>query len=221
MRMRLCLACLASMAVVTLICLGIGVERLSGTTPVCAAEDDGGKSDGPPPLVVEKDAPLLLDDPPKKGDAVQDPFGTATGPVADNLACFCCHVNYEEELLAVVHAKNNIGCVKCHGESFEHRDDENNVTPPDIIFPPEKIARKCKMCHRTHDAPAIEVIARWRERSLEKTDAKDIVCTDCHGQHRLNIRTVRWDKQTKELIVRQPEKPEVNEDCPKDDKDNR
>ena len=51
------------------------------------------------------------------------------------------------------------------------------------------------------------------------SDAKDIVCIDCHGQHRLKIRTVRWDKQTKELIVRKPGKCEVDEDCSKDDKD--
>ncbi|UCF15062.1 MAG: ThuA domain-containing protein [Phycisphaerales bacterium] len=138
--------------------------------------------------------------------------------MADNLACFCCHVNYEEEPLAVIHAKNNIGCEKCHGESFEHRNDENNVTPPDIIFPPEKIAQLCGMCHDGHDVPTKKVIARWWERRLEKIDASDIVCTDCHGQHRLKIRTVRWDKHTEDLIVSKPEERKVDEDRPKDDK---
>ncbi|MCK5634946.1 MAG: hypothetical protein KAI06_07655, partial [Anaerolineales bacterium] len=54
MKTRVYLAFLASMAVVTLICLCIGVERLSATTPVCAAEDD-----------------------------LWDPVGTPTGPMAD------------------------------------------------------------------------------------------------------------------------------------------
>ena len=53
MRTRVCLAFLASMTVVTLICLGIGVEGRWGTTSVCAAEDDGGKSGGLPPLVID------------------------------------------------------------------------------------------------------------------------------------------------------------------------
>ncbi|MHC4117077.1 MAG: ThuA domain-containing protein [Planctomycetota bacterium] len=207
MTLRVWLAFSVSIVLVTLICSGVGLEELFGVTAVCAAQDDSGKSDGPPPLVIDRDAPLLLDDSPKK----EEPLGAATGPVADNLACFCCHVNYEEEPLAVIHATNNIGCVMCHGESFEHRDDENNITPPDIIFPLEKIAGTCGKCHHGHDAPAAKVIARWQERGLDKTDAKDMVCTDCHGQHRLKIRTVNWDKNTRELIVHKAQEREVDE----------
>lgn len=38
-------------------------------------------------------------------------------PIADNSRCFVCHANYEEEPLSVSHAKANIGCVRCHGNS--------------------------------------------------------------------------------------------------------
>ena len=48
-------------------------------------------------------------------------------------------MNFEDEELAVVHAHNGIGCTKCQGQSAAHCDDENNVTPPDIMSPKEAI----------------------------------------------------------------------------------
>jgi predicted CXXCH cytochrome family protein len=168
----------------------------------------------PPPLVVDKKAPLLLDEPKKPA---QDPWDAPTGPVANNQACFVCHGNYQTESMAGVHAKANVGCVKCHGESFAHRDDEDNVTPPDVMFWPEKIEPGCKECHDEHDAPAVKVIARWQECCPAKTDPKSVLCTDCHGkEHRLKVRTVRWDKQTRKLLVRKPAEPKPPADAPKE-----
>lgn len=174
---------------------------------VQAAEEDpaaadtgsnGSSNDKPklPPLVVGKDAPLLLEEPAEK--KVEPLFG----PVADNTACYCCHTNYEEEEFVQYHAVADVGCIECHGQSFAHRNDEDNVTPPDVMFAPEKIAGNCAKCHDTHDAPAAEVITRWRERCPAKTDPKSLLCTDCHGEHRLKFRTVWWDKNTGKLIVR-------------------
>lgn len=165
-----------------------------------AAERNDDGSGGPPPLVVDKDAPLLLEDPPQQ----EDPLKGAGGSVADNTACYCCHTNYEEEPMVLWHARADIGCVACHGQSYPHRNDENNVTPPDVMFPPEKIDASCQQCHKQHDAPAAEVVARWQKRCPQKTDPKRIVCTDCHGEHRLKLRTVRWDKRTRKLIVGSP-----------------
>lgn len=162
-----------------------------------AAEKQDEKPGGLPPLVVDKSAPLMLEDPPEV-----DPWAAPFGPVADNLACYCCHANYEEEQFVVYHAKANVGCVKCHGQSYAHRDDENNVTPPDTMFPPETIEANCKECHETHDAPAKDVIARWQERCPKKTKPEELLCMDCHGKHRLELRTVRWDKRTGKLILR-------------------
>jgi formate-dependent nitrite reductase cytochrome c552 subunit len=121
--------------------------------------------------------------------------------MADNSACFVCHGNYDEEELALLHAKEEIGCVDCHGDSFDHRNDEDNVTPPDVMYWPARIDEACQECHDTHDVSAREVLKRWQERCPEKRDYKQVVCTDCHGYHRLQRRTVRWNKKTGELIV--------------------
>jgi hypothetical protein len=121
-------------------------------------------------------------------------------PPADNSACFVCHANYEEESMAVVHAKAGTGCVDCHGPSLAHRNDEDNVTPPDVIYAAAKIDGACRKCHDQHDAPATKVIACWQQRSAGVKDPAQLVCTDCHGEHRLAVRTVRWDKTTRKLL---------------------
>ena len=53
--------------------------------------------------------------------------------------------------MAVSHAQGNVGCVGCHGQSLSHRNDEDNVTPPDIIYPAGKINANCVKCHEGHD----------------------------------------------------------------------
>ena len=121
---------------------------------------------------------------------------------ADNSPCYVCHVNYEEEEFVTSHAGENVGCVDCHGQSYAHRDDEDNITPPDVLYGADAIAPSCGKCHDTHDAPAAKVIARWQERCPAKENPADLVCTDCHGQHRLRFRTVWWDKKTRELVIR-------------------
>jgi len=134
---------------------------------------------------------------------------------ADNSPCYVCHANYDSEELVLAHAKQNIGCVKCHGDSYAHRNDEDNITPPDILYAEEMIGKACRECHETHDAPAVEVIARWQERCPAKEDPKTIVCTDCHGKHRLKFRTVWWDKKTRELVVREEGTVKYNPDYSK------
>ncbi len=177
----------------------------------------GAAEAAPPPLIINKDKPLLLEEP--KPAEPDDPWAAPEGPVADNQACFVCHENYKEEPMAADHAKVNVGCVKCHGESLEHRDDEDNITPPDIMYPPEKIEPSCVKCHKTHLSPPGELIARWQERCPAKTDPKTIVCTDCHGQHRLKLRTVWWDKKTRKLIIREKgERTEPADDLTKEPK---
>ena len=150
-----------------------------------------------PALKVDKGAPLLLDSPAE----TKKPSDKAKGPKADNHACFVCHTNYQEEWFAVTHANANVGCVKCHGESIAHRNDENNITPPDVMYPADGIDKACVKCHETHDVPAKKVLTRFQERCPSKTDPSKIVCTDCHGDHRLKLRTVRWDKKTGKLLT--------------------
>jgi len=121
----------------------------------------------------------------------------------DNFACYVCHGNYEDDELVIVHGKKKVACIDCHGESYAHRNDEDNITPPDKIFPRSAVDKMCSACHHTHDAPAREVLKLWQERCGAKADPNDIVCTDCHFQHRLKRRTVRWDKNTREVLPRE------------------
>ena len=122
---------------------------------------------------------------------------------ADNKPCYVCHLNYLFDTLVSDHAKSGIGCIKCHGESSPHRNDEYNLTPPDKMYPPETVNAACGSaeCHPKHTAPAVEVLALWQKRCGAKTDLRKLVCTDCHGDHRLTVRTVQWDKRTGEEIL--------------------
>lgn len=186
----------------------LAVGLLAGTVWLCgreAARAEGASSGGskpgggPPPLVIDRSAPLLLETP---AELPRDPWAPVQPRGADNSACYVCHANYEKESLAEVHRKANVGCVKCHGPSLAHRNDEDNVVPPDVMYWPERIDASCAECHLKHNAPARDVLARWLERCPEKTDPQAVVCTDCHGDHRLNFRTVWWDRKTGDLVVR-------------------
>lgn len=121
---------------------------------------------------------------------------------ADNSACFVCHADFEEEPLVTTHAEEGagVGCTDCHGVSQAHADDEGHTTPPDVMFPAGRINRSCRQCHKTHDASPELVIRRWQERCPEKAGPGGIVCTDCHGRHRVDDPRARWDKHTGKLL---------------------
>ena len=162
------------------------------------AENDSAESPGrPPPLVVDSDAPLLLEEPTQRQ---QDYANITTQAAVENADCFVCHANYKSEVLAGDHAKANIGCADCHGQSLAHKNDENNTTPPEKMYPTDKIDPFCQGCHASHDVPADKVVALWTKRNLDKIDPDIIVCTDCHGEHRMEVRTVIWDKETGKLL---------------------
>lgn len=138
-----------------------------------------------------------------EGAAAPSPTGGPgeTKPtMADNSPCLVCHANFEEEPLSRRHARAGVGCVKCHGESLDHRSDENNTTPPDRMFPRSEIDRACRECHPTHNVPAKLVVATYLERCREITNPEKLVCTDCHGKHRMNYRSIFWDKRTGRLL---------------------
>jgi RNase P subunit RPR2 len=144
----------------------------------------------PPPLKVDKNAPLLLDDAP----------AAKAAPALPRLICYDCHGNFRDEPFSLAHAKNKVTCVTCHGDSFAHASDEGNTTPPEVMYPRDAIAKKCKGCHEEHTATPAAMATRQKERGLEKTDAKVLVCTDCHGKHRMNVRAIHWDKTTGKLL---------------------
>jgi len=137
-----------------------------------------------PPLLLE-DEPLLLED---------NPVELSVGTMSVNSRCFVCHMNYTKEDIAVTHARVNIGCAQCHGESDAHIDDESwswggKGTPPDIMYVPEKINPFCTGCHSKDKINA----ARHKD-VLAGKDPEFKTCTDCHGDHRLSRRQVKWKK---------------------------
>ncbi len=124
-----------------------------------------------------------------------------------NTYCYACHGNFDGDKLAMDHQLVGIGCERCHGESERHRSDEENVTPPQIMYPRAKINPTCMMCHPRptiehvdhHDVILAGADTIFDEPVESPEDEK--VCTDCHGRgHRVNVRTVRWNKATGELI---------------------
>jgi formate-dependent nitrite reductase cytochrome c552 subunit len=195
-----------------------------------SSKDVGSRTNALPPLLVDKDAPLLLDEPLLSDEPTEIGKHT-TRAQTNNATCFVCHANYAEEPFAQRHAKADIGCSDCHGESIAHKNDENHTTPPDKMYPAGDIDPACRKCHSSHDVPALKVVSRWKERiGDEKTDVlckecheshdfpaakvvrkwqertgqkeqvEPITCTDCHGNHRLKLRSVRWDKKTGILL---------------------
>jgi hypothetical protein len=131
---------------------------------------------------------LLLENEPEE-------LATPTGPVADNSRCHVCHMNYEVEPLTSVHALADIGCEQCHGSSDAHCSDEDNITPPDIMYPAEKIDSFCMSCHTREkiDVPVHKSV-------LADIGTEESSCTNCHGEHRLSHRTRKWDKTSGKLL---------------------
>lgn len=151
--------------------------------------------DDEPLLLLEED-PLLLDDEPSKSSG-------ATASMTDNSRCHVCHLNFATEKIALIHARQKIGCADCHGDCDAHIDDESWAsggagTPPDVMYPREQIDAACAKCHDSHDVPPRLVLQRWQERCPDRTKPSQITCTDCHGEHRVNpkLRKAWWDKKT-------------------------
>ncbi|MCX6898376.1 MAG: cytochrome c3 family protein [Verrucomicrobia bacterium] len=115
---------------------------------------------------------------------------------ADNSYCYVCHANFQTEELARSHQKHGVGCATCHGESDRHSADEDGLTPPEIMFVMGKILDGCSTCH---DVTKLRVL-KEHEAAFTRDPAKLKVCTNCHGSHRMAVRTRQWDKTTGKLI---------------------
>jgi len=149
----------------------------------------------PPSLELDEEEPLRL-------DSLEKPASPATSKqTADNSSCLVCHANFRKEGLAATHASNAVGCSSCHGPSTAHRNDEANIIPPDHMFAGESIDSSCARCHEGHDVEPRAVVKRFLEKSPNQNDMKSLVCTSCHGEHRMAVRTVRWDRKTGKLIA--------------------
>ena len=125
---------------------------------------------------------------------------------ADNYFCLVCHVNYEEEQLVDIHRTAGVGCETCHGMSDKHSEDEDNITPPEIMFSKQSIMPFCMACHdkktllKVDDHKKILAPPTKSNASPSKIEPNKS-CTECHGQkHRLKVRTRKWNKETGKLI---------------------
>jgi cytochrome c553 len=107
-----------------------------------------------------------------------------TDPLGANAACYVCHITFVKEELSKVHLAAKVACVKCHGLSDKHANDENiGATKPDIMYKRDQIDASCVKCHERHDVPPGKVIARFEERKLGISTKP--VCSDCHGTHKI------------------------------------
>lgn len=134
----------------------------------------------------------------------QPAASTQTPEPADNSYCYVCHRNFEKETLTRKHTPLGIGCEKCHGLSERHSSDEDGITPPQIMYSKAQILPFCLGCHPTEKIMRVDSHASFRgmtKESKEKpVDGNVVVCTDCHGEHSLKVRTRRWDKESGKLV---------------------
>ncbi len=137
-----------------------------------------------------------------------------TGPVADNSRCFVCHINYEQDYLALRHAKATIGCVNCHGECLAHAGDEDHLTPAEVMIARDRVEAFCTT--KCHPLDKLAYSIHWPAIVLAKERR---LCTECHGQHRLVRRARVWDKDTGKLIAAEggPVKPPSRTETPASD----
>jgi hypothetical protein len=117
--------------------------------------------------------------------AAAPPAEAPIDPLGPNSACYVCHITFVRESLSKAHLAAKVPCIKCHGLSDKHANDEHiGATKPDHIFKRAQVDRACSACHDKHDVPAATVVARYCERKLPAN--RTPVCTDCHGTHRID-----------------------------------
>jgi len=110
--------------------------------------------------------------------------GPMIDPLGPNAACYVCHLTFVHEQISSAHRAEKVTCIKCHGLSADHANDEDiGATPPDIRYTRNQVDAACGECHEEHDVPAADVLARFFEQKLEPDAVA--VCTDCHGRHRI------------------------------------
>ncbi|MCP4258599.1 MAG: hypothetical protein GY774_14030 [Planctomycetes bacterium] len=199
------------------------------TKTITVIENEAKTSGGLPPLIINTDAPLLLDEPSDEEKALAGAATQAANENAAcfvchanyrteflanrhamaNVGCFNCHgessphQNDENNITPpeTMYSAEKIDpfCRSCHTAHV--------ISPREIITrwlekKSEGADTSCQGqdCHKSDDVPPAKVVARWKERNLVKIKPEEIVCTDCHGDHRMKVRTIIWDKKSGELL---------------------
>ncbi|OHB66612.1 MAG: hypothetical protein A2V70_07535 [Planctomycetes bacterium RBG_13_63_9] len=141
-------------------------------------------SHGPPPAGAD-DGKATTETSPAETDSGDhaDP-AEESDSLGANAACYICHIPFVKEELSKVHLKAKVGCIKCHGLSADHANDENiGATKPDVLFGRKEIGPSCRECHPNHNVPPQKIVARFLQRNVAPKPSP--VCTDCHGSHKI------------------------------------
>lgn len=124
-----------------------------------------------------------------------NPSAKAEPKVVPNDMCYVCHIPFAKEPLAVVHAKAKVWCIKCHGPSAGHMQDEDvGATPADIAYEKHQVDPMCSKsgCHEPEKHPLVNARVRFGRLRYGRQVQEEIkgrpvevtgVCTDCHGRH--------------------------------------
>ena len=166
-----------SFLVVVVLCTGYVVSKAAPKT-----EDDG-KDNAAAAEKSEKKSGKVTADALKKAKL----YGS--GYEKDNVACLTCHLDFAKEELVVTHFKEaKMTCMNCHGDSDAHRDDESNMTMPDVLWGRAETEPFCGQCHEKEKHPVEEVVEfrrKWqgKQRPNQRWVKEESICTDCHGNH--------------------------------------
>lgn len=84
-------------------------------------------------LTVLAALPLLSCTPVEKQPVAVD--GHEIDPMGPNGACYVCHIPFVQEDISKIHLAKKVTCVKCHGISAAHANDEDiGATKPDHYY---------------------------------------------------------------------------------------
>ena len=108
--------------------------------------------------------------------------GVKTSAVAANKVCCECHIDFEGEELVRVHEKHQVACVRCHGRSQAHMEDEVRKTPADFTARGKGMEVFCLTCH---DPVKHHRIGPHKQEAAKTDPARRRSCTQCHGEHKL------------------------------------
>ena len=109
-----------------------------------------------------------------------------TNPLGANAACYVCHITFVQEELSKTHLRAKVPCIRCHGLSAGHANDEDiGATPPDVSFKRDQVDAMCIECHKSHAIAAEELAVHKRAP----------ICTDCHDSHRIKKPQVAMQKE--------------------------
>ena len=110
-------------------------------------------------------------------------------PMGPNAACYVCHMTFVRETISKAHAAEGVGCIKCHGTSAAHANDEDvGATKPDRFYTRAQVNPACRACHPKHDVAPEKLVAQWQAVCVAKFKSKppaEAACTDCHGTHHI------------------------------------